>query len=251
MATFPATVTEPEVLTRAPPFNVRLPFTVRAFVPLPSDPALKVRLDAVSCESWLRVPETESAAKDWPAASLTVLEPPVKVTLDAVAVKVPAEEVSHEPPRLIVADAKAIVAAPDDAKFPLNTGVEELSVRVPEKVRSPLKEVEMPVFTVRLFTVWGTLTLPPDAFTTTVEVAATKEPRLESMDLTVIVEPFAARVPPPATIKEVAAMGRFKADVDNAVVPVPPCTVSAFATRRPFVAMVKVTVLAPLLNVTL
>lgn len=220
--TFPVTVTAPDVLTRAPPLRVRFPFTVSGFVPFVRDPALTARLVAVSCDTWVRVPDTDREAKDCVPASRTVFDAPVKVTVDAVDVKLAAEDVSHDPPTLTVADANVTAAAPEEVRFPVNVGVEEVRVRVPEKVRFPVNEVEMPLFTVRLFTVWVTFNVPPEAFTTTVEVAGTKVPVLVSIDLTAIVEPFAARVPPAATVRETAVIERFAAEVERAVVPVPP-----------------------------
>ena len=61
----------------------------------------------------------------------------------------------------------------------------------------------------------------------------------------------AAAAPPAATVRDLAVMGRFDAEVDRVVVPAPPWMRKAFAARRPFAAIVKVTVDDPPLSVTL
>jgi len=251
MFTLPVTTTGPEVPMSAPPLSVRLPFTVREFVPVLREPALTMRLVAVSWDCALSVPVTDRAAKDAPAPRATVFEAPEKVIVEEVAVKLTADAVSHDPAALTVAEAMATVAAPEEVRLPAKEGEEEVRVRVPENVRLPVNVVEMPLFTVRLSTVWGRLTVPPDAFTTTVEVPAVKDPALMSTDRTVIVDPFAARAPPAATVNVTAATERLDAEVDKVVVPVPPCTVRTLATRRPFVARVYVAAFGPLLNVRL
>ena len=111
-----------------------------------SDPPLRVRLVAVTCVSWLRVPDIETAAKDWPAPSVIVLEAPVKDTEEDDAVKVAADEVSQEPAKLTVADENVTVAAPAEVRPPLNVGADEVSVRGAAKVRLPVNLVGMPPF---------------------------------------------------------------------------------------------------------
>lgn len=251
MLTLPVTLPAPEVLVRAPPLKVRSPLTVSGFVPLARDPPAIVRVAVVTWESWDKVPETMTAAKLCPVPRLILLADPVKVTVDEVAVNPAAEEVSHDPAMLIVAEANVAVDAPEDVRFPLNVVVEEVSVRAPANVRLPLNVVEIPLLTVRLFTVWGTSTVPPDVPTTIVEVPAANPPALVSMERTVIVEPFALSAPPAPTVRPTAATERFDADVDSVVVPAPPCTVRTFATRNAFAAIVNVTVVAPLLKVAL
>ena len=218
----PLTVTDPEVLSSAPPLRVRLPFTVKGLVPLVREPALTVKLAAVSCDSSLNVPEMDRAAKDWPAASVIVFPVPVRLTVDEVDVNPVAEEVFQEPPTLTVAEAKVMVAAPEEVRFPLNVGIEEVSVRVPANVRLLANVVEMPALTVRLLTVWVTLILPPELPTTIVEEPTAKEPALLSIDRTVIVEPFVVRAPPAATVRDTVVIGRFDKEVDRVVVPAPP-----------------------------
>jgi hypothetical protein len=251
MLTFPVTVTAPEVLRSAPPLSVRLPFTVKGFAPLVRDPALTVRLDAVSWEASVSVPEMDREAKDCPDASVTFCAAPVKLTVEAVDVNPAAEDVSQEPAMLSVAEAKVIVAAPEEVRLPLKVGVEDVSVRMPANVRPSENVVETPLLTVRLFTVCVTFTVPPDAFTTTVDAPEAKEPALVSIDRTVSIEPFAVTDPPAPTVRVTAVRGRFEAEVDRVVVPAPPCTVRALAARSPFAARVNVVVFDPLLKLTL
>lgn len=220
-------------------------------VPLVRDPALTVRFVALSGVSWVRVPDTDTEANAWPAPRLTVFATPVKLTADKVAVKPVAEAVFQFPATVSVAEAKERDAAPEAMRSALKAGVEDVRVRVPEKVRLPPKLVETPLLTVRLATVWVTLIVPPEAFTTRVEVPGVKLPALVSTERTVIVDPFATRAPPAATVKVTAVTGRFAADVDRVEVPVPPWIVRAFATRRPLATRVNVAVVEPLLKVRL
>ena len=243
--------TDPAVLRRAPPLSVRFPFTWSPLMPLVRDPALIVRFVVLSWVSSVRVPETDTEAKAWPAPRLTVFAPPVKLTADEVAVKPVADAVFQLPATVIVAEAKASEAAPEAVRSALNVGVEDVNVSVPANVMLPLNVVDTPLFTVRLFTVWVTLTVPPEAFTTRVERPGVKLPALVSTDRTVIVDPFARRTPPVATARVAAASERFDADVDRVVVPVPPWIARVFATRRLFAARVNVTVFEPLLKVRL
>ena len=90
----------------------------------------------------------------------------------------------------------------------------------------------------------GMLTDPPEAFTTSKEVPAANPPADVSIDLAVIVLPFAVRAPPLATLTVLAVSGRFDPDVVRVVVPVPPRMTIVFATR-PRVAIVNTTVEDP------
>lgn len=207
------------------------------------EPLPTVRFVTVSCDAWLRVPMTTTEAKDCAVARLTDAAAPVNVTADDVAVKPPADEVSQDPLRVNVAEAKEIVAPAEEIRLPFRTTVDEVSVTVPAKVRVLANVVETPGPTVTLFTVCGTLIVPPEAFTTIVDDPTANEPALVSMDRTVIVDPLATRLPPAAMVSADAATEKLA--VDSVVVPGLPCTVKLFATRRPFAARVNVTGLGP------
>jgi len=189
------------------PLNVTLnPVFVRV------DAALTVRLVAVTFEPSVVVPEKVSVTNAWPAATVKVLPDPVNVTVEDVEVQEVADEVFQLPPIEIVAEANVIVAAPDEVRFPLNVGVDEVSVRVPDHVRLPVKVVEIPLPTVRLDTVCGTFTEPLDVPMTTVEVPAENvAPAAEvSIDFKVIVELFAVSVPVAVTVRlEVPVMLKY------------------------------------------
>ena len=166
---------------------------------------------------------------------------PEKVTVEPVAVNVVAEDVSQLPVLIVmVAEANVIVAAPLEVRlFAPNAMVPALvNVRVPDHVRDPENVVEIAGLTVRLFTVCVTLTAPPDAFTTTVDVPAVKVPRCVSIEVTVIVDPFAVRAPPVFTFSVTALIARFEPLVVRVVVPAPPAMVSVPPTSRLFAAMV-------------
>jgi hypothetical protein len=177
---------------------------------------------------------------------MMVFEEPVKATVEEVAVKDDAEEVFHEPAMLTVADPNVMVAAPDEVRLELKVGVDEVSVRVPEKVRAPVKVVEIPELTVRLLTVWVMLMDPPEAFTTTEEVPTVYVPADVSMLVTVRVEPSAVRIPPTPTVRVTALTAKFEALVSKVVVEDPSEMVSAAPILRPRVAIVKVWAVAAL-----
>ena len=233
MFTLPVMVTLPEVESRAPPLRVAFPFTVSVFVPFVREPELTVREVAVSWLDWLRVPVTVTVANDWPAASVTVFAAPVKVTDEDVLVKGAAVEVFHEPAMAIVADPKEAVAAPLEVRFPLKVGVEEVSVNVPDQVREDANVVVTPGLTVRLFTVWGTLTVPAEADTTIVEVPGVRVPADVSMDVTVMTLARAFRAPFVPTVNVPALMARLAAEVSRVVVGIASltCTVPALSAR--------------------
>lgn len=178
---------------------------------------------------------------------------PEKVTVELVAVKVVAEDVSQFPELIvIVADANVNVAAPLEVRLfvPNATVPAFVKASVPVHVRDPVKVVETAGLTVRLFTVCVMFMEPPDAFTTTFEAPTVNVPRWVSIDVTVIEDPLAVRAPPAFTTNVTALMARFDPLVFSVVVPAPPEIVSVPPTARLFVAIVKVTVEAPELNVT-
>src|SRR5207249_151354 len=146
---------------------------------------------------------------------------------------------------------KAIVAAPLEVRlFAPHAIVPALvNVRVPIHVRDPVNVVEMAGLTARLFTVCEMLIVPPDAFTTMVEAPTVNVPRCVSIDVTVIVDPLAARDPPALTFNVTALIAGLKPPVFSVVVPAPPAIVSVPPTSRLFAAIVYVTVDAPELNV--
>ncbi len=117
MFTSPVIVTVPDVLRSAPPAIVSVPLTVRALVPFVSEPALRFKVEAVTCEDWEIVPVTVSVAKLWPARNDTVFEEPDRVIVEVPWVNVePAPEVSQFPDtdhaplvRVIVPDVPPVI----------------------------------------------------------------------------------------------------------------------------------------------
>lgn len=223
MFTSPAMLTAPEVDESAPPDIVSPAPTVSVFVPLARVPPDRVRSPLVV--SWLvrvRVPPLmESAAKE-ELAPILRLPVPENVTDELVPVKVVAEEVSQFPVLIvIVADANIMVAAPLEVRLvPPKERIALVRVRVPLQVRDPLNAVLIPGFTERLFTVCEMLMDPPDALTTTVEVPTVNMPRCVSIDVTVMVLPFAVKVPVLARVSVAAAITRLDAEVSRIVFPV-------------------------------
>jgi hypothetical protein len=153
----------------------------------------------------------------------------------------------------MVADAKVIVAGPLEVRLlaPNATGPALVKVRVPLHVREPVKVVEIPGFTVRLFAVCEMLIAPPDALTTTEDVPTVKVPRWVSIEVTVMVDAFAVSAPPAFTFNVIALIARFAPLVFRVVVPAPPATVRVPPVLKAFVDIVKATVAAPELNVML
>jgi hypothetical protein len=95
------------------------------------------------------------------------------------------------------------------------------------------------------------LIVPPDALTTTVEVPTVNVPRWVSIEVTVIVDALAASAPPAFTFNVIALIDRFAPLVFRVVVPAPPASVKVPPVLKAFVDIVKATVAAPELNVTL
>jgi hypothetical protein len=170
--TFPVTVTFPLVDVRSPPDIVRFPFTVNVFVPLANVPPERVRVEAVSWDNMVLVPpEISRVANPWDAANVT-FPVPENVTLEPVDVKDEAEEVSQFPVLIVmVAEPNVIVAAPEDVRlFTPKVTVALVRVSVPDHVKEFPNVVLIPEFTVTLLAVSSIEMVPPDTFTTTVEV---------------------------------------------------------------------------------
>jgi len=247
-------LTTPEVEVSAPPDIVSPAFAVSAFAPFARVPPETVSRPAVVSWLWrVRVPPlTVSAPKEAlpPIRRFPVAE---NVTVELVAVKVVAEDVSQFPELIvIVADGNVNVAAPLEVRLfaPNATVPAFVKASVPVHVRDPVNVVETEGLTVRLLTVCVMLMEPPDAFTTTVEAPTVNVPRWVSIDVTVMVDPLAVRAPPASTTNVTALIARFDPLVLSVVVPAPPAIVSVPPTSRLFAAIVKVTVDAPALNVT-
>ena len=170
------------------------------------------------------MPVTVAVAKLCDAPSVMTLLAPVKETVEEVAVKDVAEAVFHDPAMLIVADANVTVAAPLEARLLLNVGTALVRVRVPVKVRAEAMVVVMALLTVRLATVVGMFTEPPDAFTMTVEVPWVNVPAEVSMLLTVMELALATRIPPEPIVTVVAVIGRLDDEVSSDVVDDPSLT---------------------------
>jgi len=238
----------------APPDIVIPALAVSAFVPLARVPPERVSSPDVVSWLWrVRVPPlTVSAPKEAlpPTRRFPV---PENVTVELVAVKVVAEDVSQFPELIvIVADANVKVAAPLEVRLfvPNATLPAFVKASVPVHVRDPVNVVETAGVTVRLLTVCVTLMEPPDAFTTTVEAPTVNVPRWVSIEVTVMMDPLAVRAPPGFTTSVAALIARFEPLVFSVVVPAPPAIVSVPPTSRLFAAIVNVTVEAPELNVT-
>ena len=255
IVTFPAIATAPEVEVSAPPDIVRPAFAVSPFVPFASVPPDRVRSPpAVSWLRRVRVPPLIVSVPNEAPAAIVRFPVPENVTVELVAVKVAVEAVFQLPVLIvIVAEANVIVAGPlEDRLFDPNaTGPALVRVRVPLHVREPLKVVATPGFTVRLFTVCEMLIVPPDALTTTVEVPTVNVPRWVSIEVTVMVDALAVSAPPAFTFNVIALIDRFTPLVFRVVVPAPPATVRVPPVLKAFVDIVKTTVAAPELNVTL
>lgn len=197
------------------------------------------------------VPETVSAAKPWVAARVIDLAAPVRVTEEPVEVNPVADEVFQTPATLSVAEPKASVAAPADARSEANVAVVPVRVSVPDQVIADAKVVVTADETVRLLRVCGMFVVPPEAFTTTVDVPTVNVPRWVSIEVTVSVDPLATIEPPALTFRATAFNGSEETPVFSVVTPVPPATVRVPAVLSPRAARVNVTVAAPALNVTL
>jgi hypothetical protein len=255
IVTFPMIATAPEVEVSAPPDIVRPAFAVSPFVPFASVPPDRVRSPpAVSWLRRVRVPPLIVRVPNEAPAAIVRFPVAENVTVELVAVKVAVEVVFQLPVLIVmVAEANVIVAGPLAVKLlaPNATGPALVRVRVPLHVREPLKVVAIPGFTVRLFTVCEMLIVPPDALTTTEEVPTVNVPRWVSIEVTVMVEALAASAPPGFTFNVTALTAKFAPLVFRVVVPAPPATVKVPPVLKAFVDIVKTTVAAPELKVTL
>jgi hypothetical protein len=199
------------------------------------------------------VPPLTENATNAEVAPMRRLPGPEKVTVEPVAVNVATEEVSQLPVLIVMlADANVIVAGPLEVRLlaPKAMTPAFVNERVPVHVRDPLKVVEIAGLTVRLYTVCGTFTDPPEASTTIVDVPAARVPKCVSIDVTVIVDPLDVNAPPAFTFSVTALIARFEPPVLRVVVPAPPVIVSVPPMRSAFVPIVKDTVDAPELKVT-
>src|SRR5207245_7112617 len=139
-------LTAPDVEVSAPPDIVIPALAVSAFVPLARVPPERVSSPAVVRWLWrvLVPPLTVSAPKE-ALPPMRRFPVPENVTVELVAVKVVAEDVSQFPELIvIVADANVSVAAPLEVRlFVPNATVPTLvEVRVPVHVRDPANVVE-------------------------------------------------------------------------------------------------------------
>lgn len=195
----------------------------------------------------MRVPPLIVSAPNADPADRLRFPVPERVTDEPVPVKLEAEDVSHVPvPIVMRAEANVRVAAPLEVRlFAPKLTVALVRVRTPLHVSEPLKLEVTPGLTVRLSSVCGILIVPPEALTTIVEVPTEKVPNVVSMDVTVIVDPFAARVPFAATVRVEAPISRFAALVSSPVAAVPPPMLKVPATISPRAASVNVTAEPP------
>ncbi len=197
-------------------------------------------------------PLIASVAKLCPAASVTL---PVseKVIPELVAVNVVHAELLHEPVDIvIVADANVIVAVPEQVRLLApNAAVALVNVNVPENVSALPNVVLIAELTVTLLTVSSMETVPPETFTTMVDVPTVYVPAVLLNDVTVIVLPFAVRMPFAPIVTVGAVIARLPTLVSSAVVLTPSVILNVPPMRRPRVAMVNVcAVPAELVNVT-
>ncbi len=229
--------------TRKPdPLMVKLFWAVKELFEVVRDAPVETvsTPEAVSWLAWVTLPEIVRVANDWPEERLMVLDAPVNVTVEPVEIMLAMDEEFHEPAMEIVAEPNVKAAdAPELVRLELNVDVDEVKVKVPLKVRAPVKVVEIPALTVTLAAIWEILMLPPEAATTTVLVPAVNPPAEVSMLVTVIVEPLPSRMPPRPMVRVAAVRGRLETDVSRLVVLLPSLTWIVVA-RRPRVARVKV-----------
>src|SRR5207249_5368458 len=175
-------LTTPEVEVIAPPDIVSPALAVRAFDPFARMPPERVRSPAVVSWLWrVRVPPLTTSTSKEALPPIRRFPVPEKVTVELVAVKVVAEDVSQFPELIvIVADANVNVAAPLEVRLfvPNATVPAFVKASVPVHVRDPVKVVETAGLTVRLFTVCEMFLEPPDAFRKSVDVPTGTVPML-------------------------------------------------------------------------
>lgn len=250
MSTFPEIATLPEVDRMAPPLSVKPPFTVSGFVPLVRLPEETVREVTVTWDDWLRVPVTVIAARLLPEERATDFPVPLNVTLDEDEAKLAdeTEEVFHDPAMDRVAPPNERTGdGPEAVRSEPKLTDAEARVSVPVNVRAETTVVVTPGLTVRLYSVCGTFTVPPEAFTRIVEVPDEKLPAAVAMVWTLITEDPADRSPFAATVSVVAVRERF--EEASVVTAAPPWTVMLPADS-PRVDIANVTATAPALKTT-
>src|SRR5207247_4677472 len=220
--TLPGMLTDPEGEVSAPPDIVKPALAVSAFVPLAKVPPDRVSSPAVVSWLWrVRVPPLTVSAPNEALPPIRRFPVPENVTVELVAVKVVAEDVSQFPELIVTAaDANVNVAAPLEVRlFVPNATVPALvKVRVPVHVRDPANVVETAGLTVRLLTVCVMSIVPPEAFTTTVETQTVNVLRWVSIDVTVIADPLAVKAAPAFARDGTAVVARFDPLVFSVVV---------------------------------
>ena len=232
---FPVMLLVPDAPERIPPESAARDVAVRSYVSVLRVP-VTVREDAVRLEPRETVPLAVKVAKAWPAAVVTVFEVPVSVTALAPAEKVPdVLEVSQFPP--IERDAlfsANVAVAPEESMSPETETFEELfRTRAFVHVRFEPIDVVTDAFTVKLYMAWGTLIVPEEAETTTVEVPELNAPALVFIEVTVRVLPRALSWPWAATVTEGAVTERLLAEVSKIVFPVGLGTVFVIVRELP------------------
>lgn len=144
---------------------------------------------------------------------------------------------------VIVAEAKVMTAAPpEDVKLLTpNASVPTLvAVNVPDHMKLFPKVMLIPALTVRLLAVSSMETVPPEAFTTIVDVPTVYVPPVLLKLVIVIVEPFAVRMPPEAIVTVIALIAKFAPDVSRTVVLAASLIVNVAATSILRVAIANV-----------
>src|SRR3989442_5225843 len=178
--TWPVMRTTPHVEVSAPPDIVNRAWGVSAFVPLAKVPPDRVSSPAVVSWLWrVRVPPLTVSAPNEALPPIRRFPVPENVTVELVAVKVVAEDVSQFPElTVIVADANVNVAAPLDVRLfvPNATVPAFVKASVPVHVRDPVKVVETAGPTVRLLTCCLMLMATLDTLTTTFEPPTVNAP---------------------------------------------------------------------------
>src|SRR5947209_18904542 len=139
-------LTAPDVEVSAPPDIVNPALAVSAFVPLAKVPPDRVSSPAVVSWLWrVRVPPLTVSASNEALPPIRRFPVPESVTVELVAVKVVAEDVSQFPELIvIVADANLNVAAPLDGRLfaPTTTVPAFVNSCVPVRRIDPVQVVE-------------------------------------------------------------------------------------------------------------
>src|SRR3989475_10502589 len=166
-------LTARNVEVSGPPDIVNPALAVSAFVPWAKVPPDRVSSPAVVSWLWrVRVPPLTVSAPNEARPPIRRFPVPENVTVELVAVKVVAEDVSQFPELIvIVAVANVDVAAPLDVRLFVPNATVPAFVRasVPVHVRDPVKVVETAGLTVRLLTDCVRVMEPRDELTTTLQ----------------------------------------------------------------------------------